>query len=272
LSEYAKASDIYNEHNKIFDKIATERVKVSEMFSEAKRKHLEAGKKLLVADSEYTKAQVIFSEGLSQFAKDLAEYEKAVANNNIQSLSAEATPRHTELVSASPITKTKDPETNPVKEKEDIEFLVLAESRLSILDGDYEIIRKFKGEDLIGTTYEQILPYCKINSKEHKEALSILPGDFVTTTDGSGIVHLAPAFGEDDYQMFLKYNIPFLQPVTPDGHFTEEVKEFAGRAIKTFKYEDRVEEGADKDIIIRLKQLGKIYRTSNDYVHNYPHC
>ena len=156
--------------------------------------------------------------------------------------------------------------------EENAEYLVLAESRLSILDGEYEVVKRFKGADLVGTKYEQILPYCNIDKEKYKDALSVLPGDFVTTSDGSGIVHLAPAFGEDDYQMSLKYNIPFLQPVTPDGHFTEELKEFSGRAIKTFKYEDHTEEGADKDIIILLKTLNKIYRSSNDYLHNYPHC
>jgi isoleucyl-tRNA synthetase len=94
----------------------------------------------------------------------------------------------------------------------------------------------------------------------------------VTTTDGSGIVHLAPAFGEDDYQMSLKHNLPFLQPVTPSGLFTKKCREFAGRPIKTFTYDDKTIEGSDKDIIILLKKLGKIYRSSMDYLHNYPHC
>jgi isoleucyl-tRNA synthetase len=170
---------------------------------------------------------------------------------------------------------------NKIKNK-DGEFiykLVLAESRLSILDGEYEILKKFKGTNLVGTSYQQILPYCKIDKEKYTQALTVLPGDFVTTVDGSGIVHLAPAFGEDDYQMSIRFNIPFLQPVTPDGHFTDDAKgngddlpNFAGRAIKNFKYEARTEEGADKDIIILLKILGKIYRSSNNYVHNYPHC
>lgn len=158
------------------------------------------------------------------------------------------------------------------KEGEAVHKLILAESRLAALDGEYEILAKFKGADLVGTSYEQILPYCKIDKEKFPHALTILSGDFVTTSDGSGIVHLAPAFGEDDYQMSLKYKIPFLQPVTPNGHFTEELAEFAGRAIKTFKYEDRTEEGADKDIIIWLKTNDKIYRCTNDYLHNYPHC
>ncbi|MCX6153614.1 MAG: isoleucine--tRNA ligase [Candidatus Kapabacteria bacterium] len=158
------------------------------------------------------------------------------------------------------------------KETDLEELLVLAESRLSVIDGEYEIISKFKGSELIGTEYEQILQYCIIDKKKHPNALTVLAGDFVSTGDGSGIVHLAPAFGEDDYQMSKLFNLPFLQPVTPNGHFTDELGEFAGRAVKTFKYEDRTEEGADKDIIFKLKTLNKIYRSTNDYTHSYPHC
>jgi len=150
--------------------------------------------------------------------------------------------------------------------------LVLAESRLSVLDGEYEIIEKFKGEELLGTKYEQIFPYCDLKTDKYSQALSILPGDFVSTEDGSGIVHMAPAFGEDDYEMSRKFDIPFVQPVTPNGHFTEDMGEFAGRAIKSFKYSDHEEEGADKDIIIALKYADKIYRSTNDYEHSYPHC
>ncbi|MGI6369264.1 MAG: isoleucine--tRNA ligase [Ignavibacteria bacterium] len=163
---------------------------------------------------------------------------------------------------------------NKVKDKNtEVEHkLVLAEARLSALDGEYEILAKFKGSELLGTEYEQILPFCKIDKEKYPQALTVLEGDFVTTSDGSGIVHLAPAFGEDDYQMSLKNKIPFLQPVTPDGHLTDEAGEFAGRAIKTFTYSDRVEEGVDKDVIIWLKYNDKIYRSTNDYSHSYPHC
>ncbi len=150
--------------------------------------------------------------------------------------------------------------------------LVLAESRLPVLIGEYRILDKFKGKDFIGTRYEQILPYAKIDTEKYTDALSVLPGDFVSTEEGSGIVHIAPAFGEDDYEMSRKFKIPFIQPVTPNGHFTEDMGEFAGRAIKTFKYPDRIEEGADRDIINKLKQLGKVYKASFDYVHSYPHC
>lgn len=163
---------------------------------------------------------------------------------------------------------------NTRKQKEEIliDELVLAKARLSALDGEYEILSEFKGSELIGTKYEQIFPYVKIDFEEYPDALSVLPGDFVSTEDGSGIVHLAPAFGEDDYQMSKKFKIPFAQPVTPNGHFTSDMGEFAGRAIKTFTYDDRVEEGTDKDIVVALKYADKIYRSTNDYLHSYPHC
>lgn len=159
--------------------------------------------------------------------------------------------------------------------------LVLAKSRLEALDGEYEVISMFKGKDLLGTQYEQIFNYSKIDREKFPDALTVLPGDFVSTEDGSGIVHIAPAFGEDDYQMYKKFKIPFLQPVTPNGHFTPDMGEFAGRAVKTFTYnkksedgkeETYIEEGADKDIIYALKVAGKLYRSRNDYVHSYPHC
>lgn len=150
--------------------------------------------------------------------------------------------------------------------------IVLAKSRINALDGDVEILKEFKGKELIGTGYEQILPFAKIDKETYPQALTVLPGDFVSTEDGSGIVHLAPAFGEDDYQMSKKFAIPFIQPVTPDGHFTEDMGEFAGRAIKTFTYPDHTEEGADKDIVRYLKSVDKIYRITYDYLHSYPHC
>ncbi len=150
--------------------------------------------------------------------------------------------------------------------------IILAKSRINALDGDVEILKEFKGKELIGSSYEQILPFAKIDKDTYPQALTVLPGDFVSTEDGSGIVHLAPAFGEDDYQMSKKFAIPFIQPVTPDGHFTDDMGEFAGRAIKTFTYPDHTEEGADKDIVRYLKSVDKTYKITYDYLHSYPHC
>jgi isoleucyl-tRNA synthetase len=151
--------------------------------------------------------------------------------------------------------------------------LVLAKSRLEALDGEYEILDEFKGADIVGTTYEQIFPYMDLMPDRYPNVLHVLPGDFVTTEDGSGIVHMAPAFGQDDYEMSKKYNLPVINPVTPGGKFKDGVGNFSGRPVKTFTYADgHVEEGVDKDVIIALKKAGKIYRATNDYVHSYPHC
>lgn len=150
--------------------------------------------------------------------------------------------------------------------------LVLAKDRTSVLEGEVEILKEFKGTELLGTVYEAILPFAPINRKETPNALTIIAGDFVTTDNGSGIVHLAPAFGEDDYRMSQSYNLPFIQHVTPDGHIRDGYGEFTGRAIKNFTYEDHKEEGVDKDVVIYLKKTFKNYRTTNDYLHSYPHC
>lgn len=163
---------------------------------------------------------------------------------------------------------------NVRKSKEGIEEfkLVLAQARLSVLDGEIEVLKEFKGSELIGTRYEQILPFAKIDINENPKALTIIAGDFVSTENGSGIVHLAPAFGEDDYRMSLVHNLPFVQHVDPSGHIVDGYGEFSGRAIKNFTYEDHTEEGVDKDVVIYLKKTGKNYRTTNDYMHSYPHC
>ncbi len=155
---------------------------------------------------------------------------------------------------------------------EQVDRLILAEGRLSVLDGEVEIEERFKGADLVGARYEQIFPFVDLQPEQHPNALSVLPGDFVSLDDGSGIVHMAPAFGADDYELSRRYKLPLVQPVTPGGRFTAEAGDFAGRTVKTFEYNDHTEEGADKDIVIALKKADKLYRSSNDYLHSYPHC
>ncbi|MGA1435795.1 MAG: class I tRNA ligase family protein, partial [Candidatus Kapaibacteriota bacterium] len=152
------------------------------------------------------------------------------------------------------------------------EKFIIAHSLIGKLGDDAKIIMTFKGQEIIGSHYEQIFPYCSIDTNVHPHALTILPGAFVSTEDGTGVVHISPAFGVDDFELSKEYNLPVLQPVSPNGHFTEEIIPFAGRAIKTFKYSDHVEEGADKDIIKALKAANKIYKSAFDYIHSYPHC
>lgn len=137
------------------------------------------------------------------------------------------------------------------------EQLILAKARLEALKDEYEILWEAKGSDLAGIEYEQLMPYIKPD----KKAFYVTEGDFVSTGDGSGIVHIAPAFGEDDYQLSLKYDLPVLQPVDKSGNFTPDVTDFAGRFVKE----------ADDDIITKLKQNGKLY-SKEKFMHSYPFC
>ncbi len=133
--------------------------------------------------------------------------------------------------------------------------IILAKARLQVLDGEYEVLEEFKGIALENTEYEQLLNYVVPN----KRAFYVICGDFVSTEDGSGVVHIAPAFGQDDYEVAKKYDLPMLQPVTRAGLFTEEVTDFAGKFVKD----------ADIDIIVKLKYDGKLYKKET-IEHQYP--
>jgi len=133
--------------------------------------------------------------------------------------------------------------------------IILAEELLSVIDGDYEVLEKVKGSELEGIEYEQLFDYVKVN----KKAFYVCAAEFVSTKDGSGIVHIAPAFGADDYDLSKKYDLPMMQPVTRGGLFTEEVTDFAGQFVKD----------ADKDIIYKMKQESKLYKKET-ITHTYP--
>ncbi len=147
------------------------------------------------------------------------------------------------------------PDIDYVKIKTEGKVLILAKERLSVIDGDYEILEELKGRDLLGIEYEQLFDYCDVDRK----AFYVIAGDFVSTEDGSGIVHIAPAFGADDYEVSKKYNLPMLQPVTRSGVFTDEVTDFAGQFVKD----------ADNGIILKLKKEGKLYKKET-ILHTYP--
>ncbi|SHJ57415.1 isoleucine--tRNA ligase [Tepidibacter formicigenes] len=126
-----------------------------------------------------------------------------------------------------------------------------------VIDGDFEVLEEFKGKDLEGIEYEQIMPFVKAD----KKAFFVTCGDYVTTEDGTGIVHTAPAFGEDDYNLGRKYNLPVLQPVDETGKFTATPWE--GKFV--------MEEGVDVEIIKWLHAEGKLFKKEK-VAHNYPHC
>ncbi len=147
------------------------------------------------------------------------------------------------------------PDVDYVKILHNDKKIILAQDRLSVIEGEYEVLERLKGKFLEDAEYEQLLPYCKVD----KKAFYVVCGDFVSTEDGSGIVHIAPAFGQDDYEISKKYGLPMLQPVTRGGIFTDEVTDFKGMFVKD----------ADKNIIIKLKEEGKLYRKET-IIHSYP--
>ena len=132
----------------------------------------------------------------------------------------------------------------------------------SVFSGQYEIIRKLKGSELVGKFYEPIFPYAAAVVEESgKEAFFVTADPFVTLTDGTGIVHIAPAFGEDDARIGREYDLPFVQLVSDDGTMTGEVGDFAGIFCKD----------ADPGLIARLKETGRLIKKQK-YEHSYPFC
>lgn len=144
-----------------------------------------------------------------------------------------------------------------VKVRFDSEHYILAESRLSVLGEGYEIEERMKGKQLIGKEYERLFDYATVN----KRAYFVEHGDFVSTEDGTGIVHIAPAFGDDDYKFGQKYDLPFVQLVDKSGNMSPETGELAGKFVKD----------ADQEIIQNLKLRGLLFRKET-ITHSYPHC
>jgi isoleucyl-tRNA synthetase len=149
------------------------------------------------------------------------------------------------------------PDVDYVKVEQKGEKLILAEARLSVLGDDYTVLEKFKGAALEGKAYERMYNYHQVKEKGWYVVLA----DFVTTEDGTGIVHMAPAYGEDDYQTGRKYNLPTIHPVNKSGEFNAEVTDFAGMFVKE----------ADPEIISNLRNRGILYK-KEQYLHSYPHC
>lgn len=149
------------------------------------------------------------------------------------------------------------PDVDYVKVEYHHHTLILAEARLSVLGEGYTILERFKGSTLVGKEYERLYSYHQVKEK----GWYVVPAEFVTTEDGSGIVHIAPAYGEDDYQVGQKYQLPTIHPVNASGEFSDEVKDFAGKFVKD----------ADADIIADLKKRGVLLK-KEQYLHSYPHC
>ncbi|MCI1944927.1 isoleucine--tRNA ligase [Clostridium luticellarii] len=137
------------------------------------------------------------------------------------------------------------------------EHLILAEALVEKLEDEYEVLRKFKGKELVGLDYEPMFNFVSFQGKAHY----VVHADYVTLTEGTGIVHTAPAFGEDDSNTCKKYNIPMTNSVDTQGKFKEEVTPWKGIFVKN----------AEPKIIEYLKENGILYKTEK-FTHSYPFC
>ena len=143
------------------------------------------------------------------------------------------------------------------------EKYILAKALLCKVFGEEEtpeILEQFKGSDIKGLEYEPLFDYAKDMLKD-KKAYYVVCDSYVTLTDGTGIVHCAPAFGEDDARVGKDNNLPFVQLVNEEGKFLDEVTEWAGVFVKD----------ADEDIIKKLKEENRLLKSEN-YEHSYPFC
>ena len=148
------------------------------------------------------------------------------------------------------------PDADYIKARSNDEVYICAKVLApKLLGDDYEILAEMKGSELEYVEYEQLMPFVKPD----KKAFFVTCADYVTTEDGTGIVHIAPAFGEDDYKVGRQYNLPVLQPVAEDGKYTDTP--WKGQFVID----------ADLDIIKWLKAEGKLFKKEK-VLHNYPHC
>lgn len=143
-----------------------------------------------------------------------------------------------------------------VKQGDDL--FVLAKNRVEVLQGEYEVVKELKGSELLGLEYEPLYPVIPL---EGKKAYYVVSADFVTTDEGTGVVHTAVMYGEDDYALGEKLDLPKHHTVHRDGSFTDEVPKWKGMFVKD----------AEKDIVEDLRSRELLYNIVQNK-HSYPHC
>jgi len=131
----------------------------------------------------------------------------------------------------------------------------------------YDDAKSWTGKQFDSIRYEQLLPYVKPTGGD---AFKVIIGDFVSTEDGTGIVHMAPSFGSDDMRMAKKYGLAALTLVDKQGKFVDEMGEFGGRYVKNYK-DDPNHQDVNIDIAVKLKKENRAFKVEK-YEHNYPHC
>jgi isoleucyl-tRNA synthetase len=150
-----------------------------------------------------------------------------------------------------------NPNLSYVKIKKEEDYLILVKDRLSMFFDGCEIVEEFKGEKLKGKEYEPLFDL----TKPDKKAYYVVSADFVSTEDGTGLVHIAPAFGEEDMAVGKENNLPTILNVDEEGKFKEEVKTWAGLFVKE----------ADSKIVEELKNRNILFKEEK-YEHEYPFC
>jgi len=150
------------------------------------------------------------------------------------------------------------PDVDYVKVRQGNEFLILAEARLQVLDGDYEVVDRMKGKDLVGLDYEPLYSY---SVPAEGRAQYVVDADFVSTEEGTGVVHTSALYGVDDLRLCQQKGIPFRHTVGLDGKFLPYVDRFAGLHVKE----------ANPLIEDDLKARGLLYKSAT-ILHTYPEC
>ncbi len=151
------------------------------------------------------------------------------------------------------------------------EFYILAKNRIEdvLKDKEYEVVKEIKGKDLVGLEYEPLFDYYikDENLKNKENGWKIYGADFVNTEDGTGVVHIAPAFGDDDMNLGKEHNLPFIQHVGMDGVIKNEAGEFAGMNVKPQGDHQKT----DIEIIKYLAHNNLLF-AKKKFEHSYPHC
>jgi isoleucyl-tRNA synthetase len=142
------------------------------------------------------------------------------------------------------------------------ETLYVAEARLSMLKGEYRVVRTLKGSAMVGWKYKPLFDFVNLEDPEHP-AYHVAAADFVNTEEGTGVVHTAVMYGEDDYRLGLKIGLPAKHTVDEKGRFNERVPKWEGRYVK--------DPALEQELVDDLKANRRFYR-QEQYTHAYPHC
>jgi len=219
---------------------------------------------------ETTLSQSEVAEGY-KMVKDLSVIAKFKLENEPGTYLLAWTTTPWTLIGNAALAVGKDIDYCRFKADETDEIFIAAKGKIGEIMGnrEYQILEEFKGENLVGKKYKPLFDYYSSNEnlKNRENGWKIYPADFVMTEEGTGIVHIAPAFGEDDMKLGQKYDLPFIQHVGMDGVIKNDVRDFAELDVKP------IEDSQKTDIeIIKYLTKKNLLFAKKQFEHNYPHC